>query len=273
MKKLLKGVVLFFAVVILLAIFITGPVAFAAIVFAGAIAGVWYFTSKKPNRTKMYYMVALAAIALLGVALPKDNTSVEQSADSEESVVSEENSEEEAESKAKAEEESRAAEEQAKAESEEQAKAESEEQARIESEEAKKAEEEAAAQKAIEEAEKALQEAEAKLKDPNSYRTDLTYENLARTPEEFYFEMVAIKGTVVQVMEGDGFTQYRVAWNDNYDQIVLVELSDESMETRLLENDWVNIYGYYMGMYSYETVLGAEMSVPAITANMMNLVQ
>lgn len=106
--------------------------------------------------------------------------------------------------------------------------------------------------------------------DPEDYRTDLTYNDLART-DDYIFEDVKFTGTVVQVMQGTGYNQMRVAIDDDFERIILVEYNPDDLEYRLMDDDWIDIYGYSFGMVSYETVLGAEMSIPAIVADQVEL--
>ncbi|HEX5350062.1 MAG TPA: hypothetical protein VFW58_00425, partial [Trichococcus sp.] len=64
---------------------------------------------------------------------------------------------------------------------------------------------EAAVQAAEEKANAEAQaEAEAKLKNPANYLTDITYDQLAQTPDAYYSEMIAMSGRVLQVMQGEG---------------------------------------------------------------------
>lgn len=160
------------------------------------------------------------------------DTSKEDSAEKAESKKKEEEAK-----KAKAESESIAAEEEAKAESE------------------SIAAEEAAA---------------AELKDPSTYKSDITYEQIARTPDDYYFEKVKFSGKVVQVMEGEETTnQLRVAINDNYDTVMLVEYEKDILDSRVLEDDYINIYGFSMGVITYESTMGGNITIPAVSANMI----
>lgn len=160
------------------------------------------------------------------------DTSKEDSAKEAESKKKEED-----EKKAKAESESIAAEEEAKAESE------------------SIAAEEAAA---------------AELKDTSTYKSDITYEQIARTPDDYYFEKVKFSGKVVQVMEGEDTTnQLRVAINDNYDTVMLVEYEKDILDSRVLEDDYINIYGFSMGVITYESTMGGNITIPAVSANMI----
>lgn len=145
-----------------------------------------------------------------------------------------------------------------KDEDEKKAKAESE--SIVAAEEAKAESESIAAEEA----------AEAEEKDPASYRTDITYDQLARTPDDYFFEKITLSGKVVQVIEGDSTTNnLRVAVNDNYDTIVLVEYEKDILDSRILEDDYINIYGYYYGVTTYESTMGGNISVPTMLASMI----
>ncbi len=100
--------------------------------------------------------------------------------------------------------------------------------------------------------------------DPADYQTGLTFEDLARSPEEHKFKAVMFEGTVVQVMQGDGYTQYRLAVNDDYDQMVYIEIDNTQLETRILEDDYIRVYGTYFGELTYESTLGGNITIPGI---------
>ena len=149
-------------------------------------------------------------------------------------------------------EQKRIAEEQAQKAAEEQAKREAEEQAKKEEEERKKAEEQA--KKEAEE--QARREAEA-----HKYETGLTWEQIAREGKKG--TLGQFEGKIIQVMNGDGFTQYRVTINGDYDQVMLIEVKNGVSKETLLEDDYVYFKGESLGTITYTTVMGAEMTVPA----------
>ena len=68
-------------------------------------------------------------------------------------------------------------------------------------------------------------------------------------------------------MDGEGFTQYRVAINSNYDNIMLVEVVDGISKEVLLEDDYVYFKGISLGQYTYTTVLGAKVTIPALSVS------
>jgi membrane protein involved in colicin uptake len=140
---------------------------------------------------------------------------------------------------------------------EQEAKEEREEQERLEKEQAEKeaAEKEAAEQAA---AEQAAQEEAAQ-----GYETGITYDQLARTPDDYIGEKVKFSGKVVQVIEGDGETQLRFAVDDDYDQMIYLAYYPEIVEQRVLEDDYLTIYGSSLGTISYESTLGGMITIPA----------
>lgn len=134
-------------------------------------------------------------------------------------------------------------------------------------EKAKKEAEEKAAEakkKQEEEEEKARLEAE----EAKGYETGTTFEQLARTPDDYVYTKVKFSGKVVQVMEGDGTTQIRFAVNDDYDKIIYAEISsDLTYNNRLLEDDYITISGISMGLLTYESTMGGEITIPSMTVD------
>ena len=126
---------------------------------------------------------------------------------------------------------------------------------------AKEAEEKAQAAKAA--AEKAAQEAADR--DPNSYQA-LPYEEMARNGNNHKGEKLQITGTVIQVTDSaEGGATLRVATNGKYDDVYLVQISKNEWQShRLLKDDVITFYGYVYGLYSYKSVMGGQITVPAL---------
>ena len=142
-----------------------------------------------------------------------------------------------------------------------------------ESLEAKEEEERSAKEKEEEERlEQESIEAEEKWQEKlDNARTDVTYDNLMRTPDDYFGEVVQFSGTVVQTITGDGIVQQRVALYDDYDQIVLIEYPEELPEVRLLDDDYVTFTGVSFGTIEYETTLGTTLEIPSIIVERINI--
>lgn len=130
---------------------------------------------------------------------------------------------------------------------------------------------EKAQKEAEEEAKRQAEEEEKRQKaeaEDHKYETGLTWEQIAR--EGKVGTLGQFEGKIVQVMNGTGFTQYRVAINGNYDTIMLVEVLDGISSEVLLEDDYVYFKGMSMGQYTYTTVLGSEMTIPSFIVDEIN---
>ena len=132
---------------------------------------------------------------------------------------------------------------------------------------AKKEAEEKAAQAKQEAEEKAAAEAAAKKAEEEAkkgYDTGITYDQLARNPDDYMLEKIKFSGKVVQVMEGDGFTQIRLAVKGDYDTILYGEFTADTVESRILEDDNITVMGLSSGLITYESTIGGKISIPGI---------
>lgn len=131
------------------------------------------------------------------------------------------------------------------------------------------AEEKAAAEaKAKKEAEeKAAAEARA-AEIAKGYETGITFDNLARTPNEYIGKKVKFKGKVLQVIEADTETQIRLAVNGNYDTVILCRVpKSKTTATRILEDDYIHIMGVSNGLISYQSTLGGTITIPDVSVD------
>ncbi|WP_084002764.1 zinc ribbon domain-containing protein [Dorea sp. D27] len=101
-------------------------------------------------------------------------------------------------------------------------------------------------------------------KKAQGYETGITYEQLARTPDDFEGEKVKFSGKVVQVMEGKSDIQIRLAVNDSYDTIMYGSYSPDTVSSRVLEDDHVTIYGTSVGTISYQSTMGGTITIPGV---------
>lgn len=148
-----------------------------------------------------------------------------------------------------------------------------EEKARIAKE---KADEEArlAAQKKAEEDRVAKVKAGAEEK--RGYETGITYSQLARTPDGYKGKKVKFYGRVIQVIEGKGETNLRIAtkstsYGTYHDDVVLVYYDPEITFSRVLEEDMVIIYGVSKGLHTYQSTMGGNITIPLISVDKIEI--
>ena len=99
----------------------------------------------------------------------------------------------------------------------------------------------------------------------------IDYDGAARYPDSYKGDQTSFSGKVLQVIEGYGYTSYRISSKGNYENVVYVTLDDENVTVPLIEDDKVTVYGKYDGNYSYTTVLGSKMTIPKVEAERINL--
>lgn len=149
-----------------------------------------------------------------------------------------------------------------------QEKAEKEEAERKQQEEEQKAREE---QERLEEEQKQqqIEQEKQEFKDScNAY----TYEQLARNPAEMIGTRVKLVGEVIQTIYDGNIVQLRVnitKENGYYSDTVYVRCIIEG--DRILEDDIITIYGTAMGEVSYTSIFGAEITLPYIEAEYVDI--
>ena len=112
----------------------------------------------------------------------------------------------------------------------------------------------------------AINDANAALEvpfNPADYES-VSYKDIARNPDSYIGKMVVFSGNVLQVMESDTEIDLRVATDGGYDDVVLAAYSSDLLDFRVLEDDQIKFYGMCLGLYTYTSTLGAEISIPAV---------
>ena len=99
--------------------------------------------------------------------------------------------------------------------------------------------------------------------DPNDY-SSVAFSDLARNPDAYMGQKIVVSGRVLQVVEGSTETNLRIATDGEYDDIVFVGFDPSIIDYHILEDDNVTIYGTCIGQFSYESTLGATISLPGI---------
>lgn len=105
---------------------------------------------------------------------------------------------------------------------------------------------------------------------PDSYNTGITYDQIARTPDQFKKQKMSFTGRVIQVTE-DGDAELRIAVDGNYDNVIYVFVDKKLInKSRILEDDLVTVSGKSKGTLSYESTGNGKITVPAMDAKIIN---
>ncbi len=95
-----------------------------------------------------------------------------------------------------------------------------------------------------------------------------TYEDVLRYPNSYNGDKCSIYGKVLQKSEGWGKIVLRVGTGGYgyYDKVFWVEYDASSVKASVIEDDYITVYGKCTGTHTYETVMGASVTIPAINA-------
>lgn len=147
-------------------------------------------------------------------------------------------------------------------------------------EELRIAEEEKAAVEAEAKAEadkKAAEEADRiAAEEKKGYDTGISFDQLARNPDDYIGKKVKFTGEVLQVSELGSEIQIRLAtkessWGGYNDDVVYIFFDKSLIKSRILDNDIITIYGVAEGLHSYTTVMGAEITLPLIQVDKVDM--
>jgi hypothetical protein len=123
----------------------------------------------------------------------------------------------------------------------------------------------AAAKKKAAEAAKAAAAKKAE-EERRGYETGITYDQLARTPDNYEDKKVKFSGKVLQVMEDDDSStvNIRLAVGGDYDNVLLGVYSSYTVSKRVLEDDYITVYGTSDGLTTYESTMGGDITIPEV---------
>lgn len=102
--------------------------------------------------------------------------------------------------------------------------------------------------------------------------TDISYEMLARNPENYLNRTIAVKGKVVQALDAGGahgILRMNVTPDPNFKYFtdtVWVDFTRPAGGVRVLDGDIIEFSGKFVGLKSYQAVSGATIYLPHFDA-------
>ncbi|HCQ6134401.1 TPA: glycosylating toxin anti-sigma factor TcdC [Clostridioides difficile] len=121
-----------------------------------------------------------------------------------------------------------------------------------------------------EEAKKAEEQRKKEEEEKKGYDTGITYDQLARTSDDYKYKKVKFEGKVIQVIEDGDEVQIRLAVSGNYDEVVLCSYKKSITPSRVLEDDYITIRGISAGTITYESTMGGKITIPGIAVEKIN---
>lgn len=102
------------------------------------------------------------------------------------------------------------------------------------------------------------------------------YKELARNPKKHIGDKVKFTGKVLQVVEDGNNMDLRVSvvkddYGWDYNCVLYVVYTRAEDESRILEDDIIDVYGLMGDLYTYESTAGKQVSLPYMVASKINL--
>jgi hypothetical protein len=100
----------------------------------------------------------------------------------------------------------------------------------------------------------------------------VTYDKLARDTERYEKKIIMLTGRVLQVVEDGDEAVLRFAVDGDVQNVVILQYPGYS-DHRVLADDNIRVYGTVLGRIDYKTVLGQQVTAPAMTADWVQISQ
>lgn len=98
---------------------------------------------------------------------------------------------------------------------------------------------------------------------------DISYNTLARNPDDYNGERIKFYGKVIQLIDdpAEPDIEIRLAVGGSYDTIIYCFYDRGIVSSRVLEDDYITVYGTFAGLISYQSTMGGPITIPAIIAD------
>lgn len=97
----------------------------------------------------------------------------------------------------------------------------------------------------------------------------VVYTDVERNPNTYEGKSIKFSGTVIQVSEG-WFNSVTLRVSDSGNVWYVTYARKDENESRILEDDYVTVYGECNGVQSYTTILGNKVTIPAVKAKFID---
>lgn len=109
---------------------------------------------------------------------------------------------------------------------------------------------------------------------------EIEFDQLARNPDNYEGQMFKFTGEVVQFMDTGSSYDLRLnvtAVEDSdgwvyYEDTIYVSIEVEEGADKILDYDIVTVYGVCSGAYTYESIVGTQVTLPRISAKYYELI-
>ena len=92
------------------------------------------------------------------------------------------------------------------------------------------------------------------------------YDDALRNPDRYKGTQISIYGKVVQKMEDGNTGVLRVGTSWGWDDVFYVVYNISDLNTNVIEDDWITVYGTSTGTKTYSSIWGQDITIPSMNA-------
>ena len=92
------------------------------------------------------------------------------------------------------------------------------------------------------------------------------YDDALRNPDRYDGTQISIYGKVVQKLEDGGTGMLRVGTSWGWDDVFYVNYNVKDLNTNVIEDDWITVYGTSTGTVTYSSIWGQDITIPSMDA-------
>ena len=111
----------------------------------------------------------------------------------------------------------------------------------------------------------------------SDYQSDISYEDLARNPNQYKDKLVKFTGQIVQVVSESSMIEIRLSTKLNEyvgfaGDVIYCSIPKSAVGNgRLLDEDIITIYGKASGIKEYTSILGSTVQIPYVVVKMIDV--
>ena len=101
----------------------------------------------------------------------------------------------------------------------------------------------------------------------------VTYEDIARRPDEMKGTLITFTGEVYRVIEKENRINLSIDLENDLNKTIYITFDPSIISYRILEDDKLKIWGLHSGLHTYRTITGSDNTLPICIAYKIELLK
>lgn len=106
-----------------------------------------------------------------------------------------------------------------------------------------------------------------------SYNTNITYNDLSRTPDDYIDKKITVTGTIMQITGAYSQNGIKIAIDNNINEPLFIDYDPSIIDVTLKPNSCIQIRGIFVEIVSDYSLIQGETKIPIIYANYIDIIE